>query len=242
MARFLADRSIDPTGVTVYGFGGAGPVHFARACSIAGIRRMRTFPYGAVFSAFGCTAVDVRHRYEVLVPTGGFSRDAACAALDQLLRRAGWDLKAEGFGDRGGICQLVAEGVDGREEARTAERPFEASAAQSLVDAAWPLPPDASTLALVVDVPIGARAAVPSSTLTRAGGASPVGGGRTIWWGGEPTSARVLGIGDLPAGAPAPGPLVVLDGEAVCVVPPDWSVTREPDGGLFWQRSLDRRS
>ncbi len=236
MGRFLADRGVDPAGVTVYGFGGGGPVHLARACTVAGIRRMRTFPYGAVFSAFGCTVVDVRHRYEVLIPTGGYASEAAAAAVEQLARRAGWDLSAEGFADRGGTCHLVIEGVDGHEQGRTAERTFEAGVGAALVHAAWPLPAGAATLALVISVPIGALSGTPSSTLARAPGVAAGGEARAIWWGEAAIQARALAITDLTIGSPASGPLLVLDGEAVCVVPPDWTVTREVDGGLLWER------
>jgi N-methylhydantoinase A/acetophenone carboxylase len=237
MARFLADRNVDPAQVTVYGFGGGGPVHLARACGIAGVRRMRTFPYGAVFSAFGCTAVDVRHRYEVLAPHGAYLRDSAMTDAEGLVRRAGWDLRAEGFAGEGGSCHLVVEGVDGGELARTGERPFGLDVAGALLDDAWPLPAGTSTVALVVTVPIGTLSGTPSATLTREAGIPAGGDPRRILWGAEPTAARLVGIGDLPVGAPAPGPLVVLDGEAVCVVPSDWTVRREEDGSLLWERA-----
>lgn len=237
MGRFLASRSIDSADVTLYGFGGAGPVHFARAAGMAGIRRLRTFPYGAVFSAFGCTAVDVRHRYEVLIPTGEYALDAACEAVGQLVRRAGWDLSAEGFQDRAGTCQLVIEGVDGRQQAVTPDIAFGPGVARSLVESAWPLPANASTLALVVNVPIGELAGTPSSTLSRAAGTSSPGGERTIWWDAVPTTARVIEVAELQADRATPGPLLVLDGEAVCVVPPDWTVRPEADGSLLWERA-----
>lgn len=236
MAGFLADRAVDPAAVTLYGFGGAGPLHFARAGTIAGIRRMRTFPYGAVFSAFGCTAVDVRHRYEVLVPSGGETREAACAALEQLVRRAGWDLSAEGFRDRAGTCHIVVEGMDGRELARTADVAFGAGIAGALADAAWPLPDGAATLALVVNVPIGELLGAPPSTAARTMTPSAPGKERAIWWGPTPTVARVLALGELTPGQATAGPLLVLDGEAVGVVPPDWTVRPEPDGSLLWER------
>ena len=237
MARFLADRGVDPGDVTVYGFGGGGPVHLARACTAAGIRRMRTFPFGAVFSAFGCTAVDVRHRYEVLAPTGGYTLDGARADAEELVRRAGWDLQAEGFGGRGGTCHLVIEGVDGGRLGQTGDVDFGPGVARDLVDAAWPLPAGAATVALVVNVPIGVLSGTPTTTLTREAGTAERGVERTLWWGASPTRARVTAIGELPVGSTSRGPAVVLDGEAVCVVPPNWAVTRDPDGGLLWERT-----
>ena len=67
LSSFLERRQIDPWMLNLYAFGGAGPVHMPAAASAAGIRRLRTFPFGSGFSAFGCTVVDVRHRYEAAV-------------------------------------------------------------------------------------------------------------------------------------------------------------------------------
>ena len=90
---------------------------------------------------------------------------------------------------------------------------------------------------LFVNVPIGELAGVPSSTVGRAASTSPSGGERAIWWDSLPTMARVVGIRELAAGRTTPGPLLVLDGEAVCVVPSDWTVRVEPDGSLLWERA-----
>jgi N-methylhydantoinase A/oxoprolinase/acetone carboxylase beta subunit len=81
---------------------------------------------------------------------------------------------------------------------------------------------------------------MPESTLSRAGSAAaPLGRGRTrtIWWSDTPTDARVVSLADLPPGEPSRGPLVILDGESVSVVPPDWAVRPEPGGALLWERA-----
>jgi hypothetical protein len=31
--------------------------------------------------------------------------------------------------------------------------------------------------------------------------------------------------------------LLIRHGEAVCAVPPDWTVRLEPDGSLLWERA-----
>jgi hypothetical protein len=46
-----------------------------------------------------------------------------------------------------------------------------------------------------------------------------------------------MNIEALETGRPVPGPLLVLDGEAVAAVPGDWRVRRETDGSLLWERS-----
>jgi N-methylhydantoinase A/oxoprolinase/acetone carboxylase beta subunit len=235
MGRLLADRGVDPAAATLYAFGGAGPLHAAQAATVAGIRRIRTFPYGGVFSAFGCTAVDVRHRYDFLIPTRGFERDAACAAVESLQRRAGWDLAAEGFLDRGGSCHLSLEGADGRQLAATEPVELGPAAAATLVAAAWPFPAGCTTLALIVRVAVGEAAGLPPPTTGLATPSSRL-TERTIQWGDVPVRARVIRIDELQVGPSARGPLLVLDGEAVCAVPPEWAVSRQPDGSLLWER------
>jgi N-methylhydantoinase A/acetophenone carboxylase len=246
MAGYLAARGVPPEDVTLYGFGGAGPLHFGRAAGVAGIRRLRTFPFGGVFSAFGCTAVDVRHRYEVLLPGDGMDRDAACAAVEGLLRRAGWDLRAEGFAARSGTCRLVADGADGRQLAATKPVELGQGAASSLVEAAWPLPNEATTLAVVVDVPtrdLGAVRAAAASNQPMDSDPKLQAGSQgedrtvTVWWSEAPTAVRVLEAGDLPRDRAVPGPLLVRDGETAACVPPEWAVRREPDGSLLWERT-----
>jgi hypothetical protein len=70
----------------------------------------------------------------------------------------------------------------------------------------------------------------------RAAGVAASGEERLIWWGQVATRARVVALAELAADRPSAGPLLVLDGEAVCAVPPDWTVTREADGGMLWER------
>jgi N-methylhydantoinase A/acetophenone carboxylase len=245
MAAFLLGRGVDAGEVTLYGFGGAGPLHFARAASVAGIRRLRTFPFGGVFSAFGCTAVDVRHRYELLIPGAGLSRDEACAAIDGLVRRAGWDLAAEGFAARPGTCRLAVEGADGGELAATIAFAFGPGVAARLVEAMWPIPAAATTLAVVVEVPTGelrggvttvTRPAIPPEAVGPAT-APPPGTPRLIYWSAEPTRARMVALRDLPIGQPVHGPVLVGDGDAVAAVPPGWGVKREADDSLLWEAS-----
>ena len=57
---------------------------------------MRTFPYGAVFSAFGCTAVDVRHRYEVLAPLGDYPRALVLTDAEGLVKSKAFVVLGQG--------------------------------------------------------------------------------------------------------------------------------------------------
>ncbi len=88
VAAELAGRGIDAAGATMLAYGGAGPMHAAGIAAAAGIGRILTVPFAAVFSAFGASSADVVHTYEA--PSG----DGALAALRE---RALRDMRGEGF-------------------------------------------------------------------------------------------------------------------------------------------------
>ena len=92
MGRRLADelraRGVDPAGATVLAFGGNGATHCAGIAQAAGIGDVMTLPFSPVFSAYGASTADVRHRYEV----------RADQYDEQVLRaRAERDMRGEGF-------------------------------------------------------------------------------------------------------------------------------------------------
>jgi N-methylhydantoinase A/oxoprolinase/acetone carboxylase beta subunit len=88
LAALLADRGIDPAGAAVLAFGGNGATHCAGIAQAAGIRQVITVPFSPVFSAFGASRADVRHRYEA---------PAGAEAEARLQRRALRDMRGEGF-------------------------------------------------------------------------------------------------------------------------------------------------
>jgi N-methylhydantoinase A len=54
-------RGIDPRGLTLIAYGGAGPMHAGRLIDLAGMPRALVPPYSGSFSAYGCLAADLRH-------------------------------------------------------------------------------------------------------------------------------------------------------------------------------------
>ena len=91
VADLLEREGIDADAVTLFAFGGAGPLHGCGVAELVGIRRVRCFAYGSVFSARGVAGIDIRQRYTASNPAGG---DAEVVA-EQLVRRARLDLSAE---------------------------------------------------------------------------------------------------------------------------------------------------
>lgn len=54
----------DPREFLLFAFGGAGPVHCCEYAEYADIAKIRTFPFGSVFNAFGTSTMDVIQTYE----------------------------------------------------------------------------------------------------------------------------------------------------------------------------------
>lgn len=87
LATELTQRGVDPGTVTALGFGGNGATHGAAIADAAGIRELIVLPFAPVFSAYGASTVDIRHRHEAVV--GEVSEEALTA-------RALRDMRSEG--------------------------------------------------------------------------------------------------------------------------------------------------
>ncbi len=95
----------DPRGLTMFAFGGAGPVHAAGLAEFAEIGRILTFPFSAVFGAFSTLTLDIFQSYErtLVVPLDAHDAGSIDAieqingemrSLVELARR---DMGEEGF-------------------------------------------------------------------------------------------------------------------------------------------------
>ncbi|MFC2027492.1 hydantoinase/oxoprolinase family protein [Chloroflexota bacterium] len=103
----LLARGFSPADYCLIGYGGAGPVHLAGYSDGLPFKGVATVPWAAGFSAFGCAAVDITHRYQksatVVIPYGVdddfkmFMGGMMNAAWDELEQQAMGDLKAEGL-------------------------------------------------------------------------------------------------------------------------------------------------
>ncbi|MGD9762826.1 MAG: hydantoinase/oxoprolinase family protein [Candidatus Binatia bacterium] len=56
-------RGLDTAQYTLFGYGGAGPLHLAGYTEGLDFAGVMTFHFAAAFSAFGCTTADYQHRY-----------------------------------------------------------------------------------------------------------------------------------------------------------------------------------
>jgi N-methylhydantoinase A len=85
----------DPAEVTLYAYGGNGPLFITPVAERLGISTARMFRFGNVYSAFGSAISDVVHVYESAI--SGMTLKDVLARAAQLSAEAGRDLRGEGF-------------------------------------------------------------------------------------------------------------------------------------------------
>ncbi len=85
----------DPAAVTLYAYGGNGPLFITPVADRLGVRTARMFCFGNVYSAYGSAISDVVHVYEST--TGGMTAEAVRARCAELFAEARRDLRGEGF-------------------------------------------------------------------------------------------------------------------------------------------------
>lgn len=85
----------DPAEVTLYAYGGNGPLFITPVAERLGVRRARMFRFGNVYSALGSAISDVLHVYESA--TGGMSSSGVRARCAELAGEARRDLRGEGI-------------------------------------------------------------------------------------------------------------------------------------------------
>jgi N-methylhydantoinase A len=234
-----AERGHDPTGLPLFAFGGAGPVHAAGVARALGTRTVIVPPSAGVMSAVGVLAAP---------PAADFMRsrreavdDGTAARVEPLLReleRAGAELLA-----RSGVREVVHErSVDMRYVGQgfevTVPLPagaLDADGFRSAFEAVYvrkhgrvgpDVPLEAISWRVLTHGP------VPPLRLGSAGsGADALKGRRSAFF-GEWLDTPVYAREPLAAGARLDGPAIVEERESTTVVPPDARVVVSEDGSL----------
>jgi N-methylhydantoinase A/oxoprolinase/acetone carboxylase beta subunit len=115
-------RGHDPRDLALVACGGAGPTHGCGFGQFAEVRRVITFPFSAVFCAFGSAHMDIEHVCEQsrrlqLLATGGkeWLADFAVfnATVEKLEARAQADFRAEGLPAADAVFSLQLDGKFG---------------------------------------------------------------------------------------------------------------------------------
>jgi len=222
------ERGVDPRGLTLVAFGGAGPLHAAAIAVELGIGRILAPAASGVLSALGL-AVSERRRdlvESVLLTSDGLTREAIAAAVERLGERGRAELGAPDAELRatyelryaGQAFELPIEAglKPGPDELRTA---FDSAHAER-----YGYADDEAELELVT---VRVAAALPGAE-PPAATATPAEhrGTRRARFGEEWHDSAVLGAGSGEIAGPA---IVELPGSTL-VVPPDWAGTSDASG------------
>lgn len=133
IATEVAARGREAGEFTLLAYGGAGATHCCGYAEALGVNRIITFPYSAVFSAFGSSTADVVHYYTHTEPMSARSKEDGVHVahtarfneiIEELRTRAVHDIRGEGFAaDEISLdLDLIAGGAGG--EARLVHSPL----------------------------------------------------------------------------------------------------------------------
>jgi len=228
-------RGRDPREFALVAFGGNGPV---AAVAIARELRMRTVlvpPAPGVFSAAGLliSRLENAAQRSVLKRTREIDAGALerrCAELEAEVRRefdadAAAALQVKRMADlryAGQAFELSIPLREGRIDLAALEADFHAEHARTYGHSSEGDPVDLVNIRVVASAPAVADAGLPG-LLGRSAldAAAPAGTRRRVWFGqGQPgLDTPVIGRGALRAG-PLPGPFIIEEPDATCVVPP----------------------
>ena len=236
-----AERGHDPTGLPLFAFGGAGPVHAAGVARALGTRTVIVPPSAGVMSAVGVLAAP---------PAADFMRsrrepvdDGTAARVEPLLReleRAGAELLARSgvrdvVHERSADMRYVGQGFEVTvplgDERTAAElrHAFEAVYVRKHGRVGPDVPLEAISWRVLT------RGPEPPIRLGVPKGDTPLyaalKGRRTAFF-GEPLDTPVYAREALAAGTSLDGPAIVEERESTTVVPPGATVTVSGDGSL----------
>ncbi len=97
----LKKRSLKPSAMTMFAFGGGGGLRCCGYAQLVGIRKIIVFPFASVASALGASFMDVVHFYDAPLDSGSETGTSAVKnynrAVGQLKSKAVRDMSGEGF-------------------------------------------------------------------------------------------------------------------------------------------------
>ncbi|PLS15277.1 hypothetical protein CVD28_23405 [Bacillus sp. M6-12] len=100
--KLIQPKGIEAEECTMFSFGGAGGLLSAKVADQLGIKKIVTFPFSSVFSAFGSSTLDIKHIYENVYTMRLNSYDEQeiqqlSAILQNMKKQALRDMRGEGF-------------------------------------------------------------------------------------------------------------------------------------------------
>ncbi|MGE0748217.1 MAG: hydantoinase/oxoprolinase family protein [Rhodospirillales bacterium] len=231
MSRRLAARGTKPADVTMFAFGGGGPLHGCAIAERVGIRRIVAFPFGSVFSAFGGSTTSVQHHYAKTVGLPAGKAKELDALLAQLREQAERDMIGEGF-EVGDIGYLAQAELSAGGKHRTIEKAGRKIRLADLVDGGKGT---VEQLRLIAEckvanwLPTAAKGAAKKKPQPRS--TRPI-----AWQRGDTIPTAIFDRFELVPGQTIDGPALVEGPDTSYAVAPGWRLEVDPYGNFVMIR------
>jgi N-methylhydantoinase A/acetophenone carboxylase len=214
-------------------YGGAGPTHCCGYAQALGVGRIITFPYSAVFSAFGSSTADVVHTYThtelltVYTKADGIRTTEAAkidAIVEGLKAKAVHDIRGEGFSGDQVTFELDLIVAAGSGAAQLVHAPGLHFAGElDLLAVCRAFLPEADEIVFDTFM-LRVRGSVPHWEMQAeddagADAQQALKGERPVYWPGGFQDTRVYGYDKLRAGNAVSGPAVVESDSTTYVLP-----------------------
>ncbi len=240
LKRVSVARGIDPRGMALLPFGGAGPLFGCALADALGMSRVIIPPHPGVLSALGLAAAP--ERVELLAsfhrPLAGVDRGALNAAFQPVVAAAAASLSGDGavltrFAD----CRFAGQGYEVTVPA-PGDEPAGLAAAFRAAHQARFGHADADQPVELVNLRIAIERPVPAPPLgRRAGVGRPTPRRREILTReGAKVRAEVWPLGELPEGLKIKGPAVLAGPDATGLIEPGWRGVVHASGAVIVER------
>ena len=239
LKRVSVARGIDPRGMALLPFGGAGPLFGCALADALGMSRVIVPPHPGVLSALGLAAAP--ERVDVLAslhrPLADLAGNDLANAFQPLVAAAGAALPDAGV-TRFVDCRFRGQGYEvtvpaPRDDATTLATAFRAAhrARHGHGDSDQPI--ELVNLRVVAERPVGA-----APVCRRAGIGVPSAGRRMIVTReGKRVRADVWPLGEMPAGRLLNAPAVLAGPDATGLIEPGWRGTVHASGAVILERA-----
>ena len=253
VGSILAEARLKPEAVSLFAYGGNGPLFGALVSERLGIPDVVVFGLSPVFSAFGSAISNVVHVYERgigadIADPGGAGRVGE--SLGALYGLAARDLSGEGFSIDRAQIEIEADISNGTKEPSTVRltgtpKP-DGSSVHALLQEYRRQAPKAAAQgrAVVQSVRLKTTYSVGEFKLPRqektADAKATAAGSRPILVNSKSVPARIYRWQDLVAGSSVTGPAIVAAETLTCLVPPNWQMAQDEYGNgrlSRWQRN-----
>jgi len=242
LKRVSVARGIDPRGMALLPFGGAGPLFGCALADALGMSRVIIPPHPGVLSALGLAAAP--ERVELLAsfhrPLAAIDRAALTAAFRPIVAAASAALPPAGNGSvlaRFADCRFAGQGYEVTVPA-PGDDPGDLAAAFRQAHAARFGHADSDQAVELVNLRVAVERPVATPLLGRRQGVGqPTPRRREIVTrDGAAVSAAVWPLGELPAGLKIDGPAVLAGPDATGLIEPGWRGVVHPSGAIIVER------